>query len=59
MVTAISTWGRKYKKSWVKSYNFLYSEDGEKWIQYSESGLPKVLKLYCFLGLLVLHGVLF
>ena len=59
MVTAISTWGRKHKKSWVKSYNFLYSEDGEKWTQYSESGLPKVLKLYLFLGLLVLHRRLF
>ena len=41
----------------MKSYNFLYSEDDAEWIQYSESGPPKVLEFH-FVGLLVLDELL-
>ena len=41
-VTAIATKGRLHKPSWVTSYYIQYSTDGNNWLNYTETGLPKV-----------------
>lgn len=40
-ISAIATYARKEKESWVTEYFLQYSSDGVNWIDYSENGFTK------------------
>lgn len=41
-ISAITTFGRKEKESWVTKYYVEYSADGINWVDYTENGFAKI-----------------
>ncbi|KAK3698442.1 hypothetical protein QZH41_010011 [Actinostola sp. cb2023] len=50
MITKVATQGRGNWYNWITAYHLYYSQDGQRWTGYSESGDIRHSNSYCYLG---------